>query len=275
MLPLTKRTYVTLERSAAKLSDALITVSERNRQEALGLNLAPPTKITTIYSGIELDRFQVRVQRSAKCRELGLKADAPIVGAIGRLSEQKAPLDFVRAAKGVLLERPDAQFLLVGDGPLLDDVRQAIGDNRSIVLLGMRDDIPEILSVLDVFVSASLWEGLGRALTEAMAMECAVAVTEVNGVPELVSHKVTGLLSPPGEPECLADHILWLLDHPKEAEALGRSARQRVTPAFDVGRMVEQIQSLYSQLLPQKDLSHRGVQEPATGRPAPQGGPNS
>jgi len=241
--------YLSLERYAASFSDGLITVSERNRKKAISLGLAPPEKLTTIYSGINLTKFEVMADRAEKCRELGLDPTRAVVGTVGRLSPQKAPLDFVQVARHVLRARPGVQFVMVGDGPLAEEVRRAVGGERRIKVTGYRADVPEILSLMDVFVLPSLWEGLGRALTEAMIMARPVAATAVEGVPELVVHGETGLLSRPGRPADLAENVLWLLDHPGEAGEMGRRARERVVPAFSAELMVERIEELYERLL--------------------------
>lgn len=253
-----RRILIQVERLAATCSDALITVSELNRLEAIRLNLGPDGKFTTIYSGIDLNRFNSETDKEIVCRRLGLNPAEPIIGTVGRLSVQKAPLDFIAAAKLALSERPDAQFIMVGDGPLTVDVSQAIGDEKRIRTYGFRDDVPEVLSVLDVFVLSSLWEGLGRALTEAMVMARPVAATAVDGVPELVDHEETGLLSPPGNPAQLARNVLWLLNHPQEAYKMGVCARRRVVPAFSVERMVRQIEALYEGQLLASNAGGRG-----------------
>ncbi len=250
--------YILIERYAASLSDGLITVSDLNKQEAININLAPPEKFTTIYSGIDLNRFKVNVDRVEKCHSLGISPNQPIIGTIGRLSTQKAPLDFVAAAKIVLQQKPDVQFIMVGDGPLASEVHHAIGDDQRIRVLGYRDDVPEILSIFDLFVLSSLWEGLGRALTEAMIVGVPVAATAVDGVPELVTHQQTGLLSPPGDPPQLAENAIWLLDHPEEAQRMKRCARNRVVPAFSAERMVGQIEALYERLLVEKGYVEKG-----------------
>lgn len=247
-----------IERYAASLSDALITVSELNKQEAINENLAPPEKFTTIYSGIDLSRFEVKVERNEKILSLGLLPSQPIIGTIGRLTTQKAPLDFVTAAKIVIQQKPDVQFIMVGDGPLASEVRQAIGDEQRIKLLGFRDDVPEILSILDLFVLSSLWEGLGRALTEAMIVGVPAAATAVDGVPELVTHQQTGLLSPPGDPARLAENIVWLLNHPEDARKMGQRAKNRVVPTFSAERMVAKIEALYERLLIEKGYGDIG-----------------
>ncbi len=245
--------YVLAERYGASLSDALIAVAELNKREAIDYNLALPEKITTIYSGIDLDRFNTpSASRGKLCRSFGLDPDRPIIGTIGRLSIQKAPLDFVEAAQLVLQHKPEVQFVMVGDGPLAPEVERAIGAEQRIKKLGFRDNVPEILGMLDIFVLSSLWEGLGRALTEAMAMSLPIAATNVNGVPELVAHGKTGVLSPPGEPAQLAVNIMWLLDHPSEAREMSECARERVVSAFGMESMVEQIEELYERLLAEK-----------------------
>lgn len=250
--------YILVERYAASIADALITVSELNRQEAIKIKLAPPEKFTTIYSGIDLDQFKVDVERVEKLSSLGLDPGRPLIGTIGRLSTQKAPLDFVAAAKAVLRRNPDVQFIMVGDGPLASQVHQAIGDDHRIKVLGYRDDVPELLSVLDLFVLSSHWEGLGRALTEAMIVGVPVAATAVDGVPELVTHQETGLLSPAGEPAQLAENIVWLLDHPDAAQRMRDRAKKRVVPAFGAERMVEQIENLYERLLVERETVAKG-----------------
>jgi glycosyltransferase involved in cell wall biosynthesis len=244
--------YVMIERYAASLSDALITVCELNKQEAIDLKLAPPQKFTTIYSGIDLNRFKVK-QHPYKIRiDLGIPPNIPVIGTIGRLSVQKAPLDFVAAARLVLQQKPNAQFVMVGDGPLAAQVRRAIGDDNRIKLFGYRENVPEIFSVLDVFALSSLWEGLGRALTEAMIMGVPVAATAVDGVPELVTQFQTGLLSSPGDYGRLAENIMWLLNNPVEARRMAKNAESRVVPAFGAEHMVRQIEALYERLLVEK-----------------------
>lgn len=250
-----ERMYVAMERYAASFCDALITVCELNRQEAITRNLAPSEKFMKIYSGIDLKRFQPPSEDKDKlCQELGLDPQFPIVGTVGRLSTQKSPADFVEAAKIVLSRHPDAQFLIVGDGPLESETQKAIGSESRIRMVGFQENIPKILSVLDIFALSSLWEGLGRALTEAMIMSRPVAVTSVGGVPELVVHKETGLLSTPRNPAELANNIIWLLDHPEEAKRLGERARQKVFSDFSAEKMVEQIENLYKSSLFKKGL---------------------
>lgn len=247
--------FVAVERYGAAISDGLIAVADLNKQEAIERKVVPPEKIVTIYSGIDLERFSTCTKdRNELCQSLGLDPDRPIVGMIGRLSTQKAPLDFVKAAKQICQYNSQVQFILVGDGPLTAEVQKAIGQEQRIRILGFTEHVTEIFSILDVFALSSLWEGLGRALTEAMIMNVPVAATRVGGVPELVIDKETGLLSEPGDTLQLAENIMWLLDHPAEARRMSASARDRVVPAFNGRYMVEQIEALYERLLVEKGM---------------------
>jgi glycosyltransferase involved in cell wall biosynthesis len=142
---------------------------------------------------------------------------------------------------------------MVGDGPMAAEVHQAIGDEQRIKVLGYRDDVPEIYAILDIFVLSSLCEGLGRALTEALSVGVPVAATAVNGIPELVIHGETGLLSPPRDPAHIAQNILWLLDHPEEAKVMSRRAQERIVPVFGAKQMINQIDALYERLLVAKN----------------------
>lgn len=245
---LARALYLGVERYAASLTDALITVSELNRETVLDLELGPPEKVRTVRSGIQLER-PATSDRKTLAKRLGLPTDRPIVGTVGRLALQKDPLTFVEAAQRVLEVQPEVQFIMVGDGPLEAETRDAIGDDARIRMLGYRDDVSDILEVLDVFVLSSRWEGLGRALTEAVAAGVPVAATAVDGIPELITHGVTGRLSPPGQADALADNVLWILSHLEEARQMAAPAARKVHEHWGAAQMVERIEDLYETLL--------------------------
>jgi glycosyltransferase involved in cell wall biosynthesis len=123
----------------------------------------------------------------------------------------------------------------------------ALGSN--VVLLGERDDIADLLSIFDVYAMSSRWEGVGRALTEAMHMGLPVVATPVNGVVELVSHGETGLLAPPENPQALADAIDRLASNSELATRLGANARERAADLMGSERMVLAIEELYERLI--------------------------
>ena len=172
------------------------------------------------------------------------------MGTVGRIDYQKSPLDFVRMAARVAAVRPDVRFVSVGDGPMAAEVR-ALADELSVPLTvtGYRSDAPELAAAMDVFVITSRYEGLGRALTEALASARPVVATAVNGVPDLVEPGATGLLAAHGDVESLASCVRWLLDHPDAARAMGAAGRERVRAGFSVDVMCAVVEGSHRRLL--------------------------
>ena len=225
-----------------------------DKEEAIRSKIVSADKIVTIYSGIDLSQFEVSIDVAKKRLELGLDPHLPVVGTVGRLSKQKAPQDFVKAAFAVLRQVPQVQFLMVGDGPLRQKVEELIGGDSRIKILGYRQDVPQILQIFDVFVLSSWWEGLGRALTEAMIIGLPIVATKVNGVPELVVDGETGLLAPPRCPHLLAKKIVRLLQNPDTAKQFGKNAHRKVASSFSADLMIESISNLYQVLLEAKKV---------------------
>src|SRR5213078_3364301 len=141
---------------------------------------------------------------------------------------------------------PDTRFVMVGDGPLLEATRQeARRCGVDVVFTGFRADAAALAGAFDVFVISSLYEGLGRALTEALASARPVVATAVNGVIDLVEPGSTGLLAPPADPQALARNVVWLLDHPVQARQMGEAGRARVENTFDPRVMCGLIDEVY------------------------------
>jgi glycosyltransferase involved in cell wall biosynthesis len=244
-----RRAYLFLERLVRPLTDYFLAVSPRVALQATELRLAPAGRVSVVPSAIEVSEIPSQPDTSLRL-EFGIPQNVPLVGTVGRLDYQKAPLDFVQMAALVARKRLDARFMMVGDGPMIEAVRaeaERLGIN--ILLTGYRDDAARLAAGFDVFVISSLYEGLGRALTEALASGRPVAATAVNGVPDLVIPGATGLLAPPAAPDRLAECVLWLLEHPEEARQMGRRARVTVLERFDPEDMCRLIDDMYCRLL--------------------------
>lgn len=258
--------YLTIERMMRRLTDEFIAVAPQVAREAVEQRLAPPGGVAVVPSAVAL--ADIPAERDAAMRaELGVSPDTALVGTVARLDRQKAPLDFVRMAAEVTAAVPRASFAMIGDGPLLDDARrEAEGLGVDVIFTGFRPDAPRLAAGFDVFVISSLYEGLGRALTEALASGRPVVATAVNGVVDLVHHGSTGLLAPPADPAALARNVVWLLEHPTEAEAMGRAGAAQVRALFTPQTMCALIQATYARLLrlpdpPERRLSDRPLDE--------------
>lgn len=252
--------YLLLDRCVRSLAHRYVAVAPRVAREAVEQRLAPPGSVLVVPSAVEVDAIPDRADTDVRA-DLGIPADAPIVGTVGRIVAQKSPLDFVRMCALVHDERPDVEFVMVGDATLesagLEEETRREAERLGVPVrfTGFRSDAPRIAAAFDVYVVPSLYEGLGRAVTEAMASGRPVVATAVNGVPDLVEPGSTGLLAEPGNPASLARAVVWMLDHPEAAERMGAQGMQRVRSHFGPDVMCGALDDLYCELL--------GLPEPA------------
>jgi glycosyltransferase involved in cell wall biosynthesis len=169
--------------------------------------------------------------------------DAPLVVAVGRLVEQKNHARFVDAAAQVAAERPDARFLIVGDGPLrgaLEAQVATLGLGERVTLTGVRHDVPALLGQADLVVFSSDWEGLPLVALEALAAGTPVLSTPVEGMRELPVTVVPA--------DALAMRIVDLLGDPARLAALGASGREHVAARYSVAAMLDAYEALYAEL---------------------------
>ena len=148
-------------------------------------------------------------------------------------------------------KRPEVRFVVVGDGelrPQLEKEIQERGLKDVLFLPGWRRDMPRVLARADAFVMTSLWEGLPRALLEAMAAGLPCVANAVDGVTDVIRDGVSGFLVPPKRPEETARRLLELLENPNRALEMGRRARASIGPEFDIDFMVRQQEDLYESL---------------------------
>jgi len=195
----------------------------------------PAARIEVVPSPPELPDPARLPSRAEVRQRLGLPADAPVVGTVANLSWYKDYPTLIKAAALVVREIPQAQFLLIGEGPerpKIEGMVRARGLSQSVHLLGRRADVPALLGAMDVFAISSLTEGLCVALAEAMWAGLPCAATRQGGVPELVKDGETGLLVPPRSPEALADALVRLLKDPALRRDMGEAGRRRVEQKF-------------------------------------------
>src|SRR3989475_5351013 len=245
-----------LERLLAKITDRIVTLTDRGAEEHVQYKIAGPGKFVTIHSGIDLAYFRsVRVDPAVKRKELGLPPEGVIVGTVGRLVPIKGLEWLLKAAPRVLAEFPQACFVIIGDGPMIGELRQLtskLGIGLQVVFLGAREDVPECLAALDLFVLPSLNEGMGRVLLEAMAVGCPVVATRVGGIPDIVADGTTGLLVPPRDERALAEAILTFLRDRSRRAADGEAARRRIDGRLAVEKMAASAARLYDEVWREK-----------------------
>lgn len=258
-MPAWKRNiYIGLERLARSWTDYFITVCDLNRQEALELNLLDAHNAQTVYSGIDFSKLDSSGEISTIYQTLEISPELKTIMMVGRLDDQKAPYYLIEAFSNVLQQYPNVILLLVGDGPLRPQLEQQVnelGIQSSVRFLGSRTDVPHLLKGIDIFALSSLWEGLGRAMTEAMLLGKPVVVPAIHGIPETVHDNETGLLFPAGDVPQLTHQLLHVLQHPDVGIRLGANAKALTRRLFDGDRMVQQIEDIYGKLLSQEHQS--------------------
>lgn len=244
--------FQTAERVAGRCTDQMIAVSDATRRHVVELGLSEAVRTRTIYSGIDLARLDGAWDPLAIRHELALSADTKLIVFVGRLDAAKTPDVLVSAFAHVAHMRDDVHLVLVGDGELAGRLRTQIVRLRidaRVHLLGTRHDVPAILRAADVFALSSQYEGVGRALTEAMLLGVPVVAPAIYGIPEVVRHGETGLLFRRGDVAALARSLLDLLDHPERARQLGLAGRELTRRTFDGDSMVREIESVYDEIL--------------------------
>lgn len=209
-------------------------------------------KVCCVYNGVDLRRFVPREPSKEVQAQLGLHNKGPIVLSVGRFVHFKGYVHLLEAAEVVNRVMPTVQWILVGDGELkeaLQEQAQALGLMDHVHFVGWQTEIPEWLSLCDVFVLPSLKEHFGRVLIEAMAMAKPVVATAAGGVPEIIEDKSTGLLVPPSCPLRLAEEILSLLQNKAWGKQIGEAGRQRVEQKFSLSAHVLGIEALWQKTL--------------------------
>ena len=240
-----RQAYVQAERALGRITDLALCVGTGVAVEAVRRRLISPERIRTI--GVIADGPLPSPGARARARAaLGLPADATVVGAVGRLTYQKAPEDFLAALRA--LGRPDVTGVWVGDGELAGEVAARARETPGVrvVLAGQRGNVPELLPAFDVFALPSRYEGLPTAVVEAMVCGIPVVATAVNAVGDVVVPGETGLLVPPGRPHLMADAVRFLLDSPEDSARMAAAARARLGKRFGEQALRQALIAAYS-----------------------------
>jgi len=248
ILPITSRSTYTF------LPDHVVAVSEAVRTYLMTVGV-PAHRVTAIPTGVDTARFDPAVHPGNLRQELGLPAEAVLIGTVAILRAKKGHLDLLAAAPRVIAAVPQAVFVFAGDGPQFDNLTQAIAERKlegRVRLLGLRRDIPQVLKSLDLFVLPTHQEALGTSFLEAQAMGVPVIGTRVGGVPETIRENETGLLVPAHDPEALAQAIIALAGDPARRRAMGAAGRAWVSAEHTVQRMGERMLALYQRLLQER-----------------------
>ena len=242
------RLFVSLERWAGCWTHILFTQSAEDARTAVREKIMPEERVLAIGNGVDVSLFDpAKTDARAKVREsLGIPDSAYVVGLIGRQVREKGVVEFLLAAQQLAAVHPQIWFLLIGEklpsdhaagvAAELAEAQTALGGR--LVVLGLCDDIPEMLSVMDLFCLPSWREGMPRTIIEAMMMAKPVVATDIRGSREEVVHDETGLLVPVRSAALLAEAIERFAKNPGWGEKLGKAGRERALRLYDEKKVV-------------------------------------
>jgi glycosyltransferase involved in cell wall biosynthesis len=243
------------DRALEPLTDIALAVSRSTADFVVRARQIPERKVKVVYLGVPLEEFsrprsaeEIRAAR----QELGIAPDQFAVGTVTRLHESKGNSFLVDAARLVLNERPRAKFFIVGEGPLLEPLRQqatALGLGDAFVFAGFAKDVAQVVSAFDVSAFPSLWEGTPLTVFEALAMGKPIVATDADGLLDVLTHDRDALIVPRRNARALADAIIRMMDEPETCARLGSGARMS-GQEYDIAAFVRKMERLY-------DLLHR------------------
>ncbi|MBW4673232.1 MAG: glycosyltransferase family 4 protein [Desmonostoc geniculatum HA4340-LM1] len=257
------RFYSTVEKLAAFITDLILTQNYEDIATAKKLGMCPPEKLRYLGNGVDINRFQRHRLNSTHQIELRKSLGIPdntdlIIGTIGRITHKKGSGYLIEAAAKLLPDFPNLQVLVIGSQlssdpePFQKQLIEKIHDlglEKHVILTGEREDIPEILGLLDIFTLPTFThEGLPRSIVEAMSMGLPVVATDIRGCREAVIHGKTGLIVPPQNSEKLAEALGILLSTYELRQSYGKASRERVEVDYDEELVFKRLNKYYQDL---------------------------
>ena len=266
-----------VERSAYRMAHAVVANCEDVRQQLIREGV-PAQKVRTIYNGLDLARVQpAHADRNEILSALNLPEQARFVTIMANMRAHvwnpepacyKDHPTFLRAAKRIAEQVPDAAFIIAGEGEMMEatqELARSLGIADRTFFIGRCQDVGSVLSISDVCVLSSSSEGFSNAILEYMAAGRPVVATDVGGAREAVVHGETGYLVATGDDVQLADHVVELLTDPESAWSMGEAGKRRVNEKFSSLKQVQNVESLYAELLGSpmpNSVNHQKAQKP-------------
>lgn len=243
-----KKIYLYIEKLLAPLCTFIIAISDFEKECAIENKVCKVDKIKVIYNGIDIDEYEEKKKRFTLTREeLGIPEDAYVIGTVGRLTEQKAPDTFIKAAKKIKDKYPKAFFIMVGDGELKGKVKEIIkGSNleNSVLITGWVDEPMKYIELFDQAMLLSRWEGFGLVLPEYMIAGKPIIATDVDGIPNLINND-NGILVKMDAVNEIAVASETIINDTEKCEFMIKNAEEVVRSKFNIKRVIEEFEKIY------------------------------
>ena len=243
-----------LERKLAGFNRMTIAISKAVRDYLIRKENYDCKKVTVIYNTVDLRLFDLNM-----VKESVTNSDNYLIGSVGRLHPQKGHSILIQSMSAVIREFRKTRLLIIGSGSLrmeLENLARNLKVSDHVTFLGLKSplEVIEILRGVNLFVLASNWEGFGIAVIEAMALSKPVVATAVEGLHEVIEDGRTGFLVPQGDPQALAEKVIYLLKNRDLSTEMGKEGRKRVETLFSLDNMIVKLERLYRDLLNQEKV---------------------
>jgi len=247
------RLFILLEQLTGMITTRIITLTELGITEHLKYKIAPRDKFCAIFSGIDFDELnRCKADRNIQRNKLHISGEALVIGTVSRLEPVKGNLSLIQALPEVIKSFPGLRVVIAGDGSqkqMLQGCAAKLGISANLIFTGSCGNAAEIMCALDIFVLASLNEGMGKCLLEAQSLGIPVVATDVGGIPEVVRDGVTGILVKPSDPRILAQAIIKILKDNSLRKQFSVQAKEWAGRRFSAGAMVSDIGKLYESVI--------------------------
>lgn len=242
-----QKMLVSLEKIIARMTSKIICVSRNDLDEGIKNKITQKDRMGVIYNGIDFKNY---VDRQGSRQIFGLEESVIVFGFVARLANQKNPQLFLKAAEKIVKKCDNANFIIIGDGPLMAECRKLSSEmnlDNKIKFLGELPNVKakQLMSGFDVFVLSSRFEGLPLTVIEAMFAGLPIIAGNVGGIPELISDSKNGFLVNAGSVDELVQKMEYFIENPDQAISMGREGKKIAQEKFTLEKMVANYQNLY------------------------------
>lgn len=246
-----KQFYRIIEKLMSHYTDIIVCISDAEKKSALNRKICNENKLHVIYNGIDINGYDLTQNRLSK-ETIGISEASFVVGTVGRLSNQKAPDVFVKAAALIKKEIPNAFFLMIGGGDKYDEIvnlAEYFGLQESYKIVKWVDNPIDYIRLFDVALLLSRWEGFGLVLPEYMLVGKPIVATNVDAIPWLIKDGKNGILIPVDDEEAVCKAVIKLYNDNDLYNRLADQGALDVLEKFNAKRMSEEYEELFKTLI--------------------------
>lgn len=248
-----KKRRILAQKLLIKFTKKVIILSPSLKESYLKeLNIKDNSNFCVIRNGVDIERFNLSIDKNKKREELSIKPEDYLIGTVGRIDQVKDHSTLLKGFAMLIKEIPNLKLCIIGDGPyknvILEESKK-LGIKEKVIFLGMREDIPELLKIIDLYVQTSIYEGISNTLLEAIASKVPVIATNVGGTPDIIIDNQTGLLIPPKEPYKIKEAVLKLYNNYELRNKFVEAGFKKIEEEFSINSMIKNYEKLYIDLL--------------------------